>query len=366
MLSTYMANSVIDIISLLFLFVLLIGNNLLDYHRKKPFLYGITITVIVMLSEAGTIFSGAGIADLRAMNILFNVIGFLLTPLIPIALTAIFDPDALRKNLYLLIPTALNAIAAVLSPLFGLLFYVDGNNIYRRGSIFIFFVVVYIINILFLVVTTIHTGQRYLYPIKGKMLGLSLFTFAGTYIQIAFPSVYSSWHCVTLSLFLYYIILSEFEGSFDTLTKLYNRAAFEKELKRLESRKAFSIVVIDINNFKMINDTYGHEYGDTVLKKVSAIIRDSFNHRCTCYRTGGDEFFVICRDANHEKLDLMLKNMTNNLAGERRNDNCLPTVAFGFKIFRGGNTPDIQKILKEADLQMYSFKQMQKAKNMLP
>ncbi len=363
MLETYIVNSVINIISLLFLSGLLHGNNLLDNQHQKPFLYGITLTVIVMLAEAGTVFFSAEIADLRVMNILCNVIGFSLTPLIPIVLIAIFDLETLRNHLFLLIPTALNAMAAVLSPLFGLLFYIDKNNSYERGSIFIIFVIVYVINILILVVTTIRTGQKYLYPIRGKILGLSLFTFAGTCIQIAFPSVYSSWHCVTLSLFLYYIILSEFEGSFDTLTRLYNRSAFEKELKRLESRKAFSVVTMDINNFKEVNDTYGHEYGDTVLKKVAAVIRDSFNQRCTCYRIGGDEFYVICRDANHENLEHILKNMTDNLTAKRSNDSCLPTVAFGYKIFQGGNTPDIQKILKEADVQMYHFKQQQKAKN---
>jgi GGDEF domain-containing protein len=55
--------------------------------------------------------------------------------------------------------------------------------------------------------------------------------------------------------------------------------------------------------------------------------------------------------------------MTDNLSAKRNNDSCLPTVAFGYKIFQGGNTPDIQKILKEADVQMYHFKQQQKAKN---
>jgi diguanylate cyclase (GGDEF)-like protein len=361
MLNTYIVTSIINIISLIILSGLLYSDNILDNHRKKPLLYGITLTIIVILAEVVTVLSEAGIADLHVMNIICNVIGFALTPFIPIVLISIFDFRTLRKHLLLLIPTALNMIAAVLSPLFGLLFYIDRNNSYERGSIFPVFVIAYIVNILYLVVTTIHTGQKYLYPIKGKILALSLFTFAGTCVQLLVPSVYSTWHCVTLSLFLYYMILSEFEGSFDTLTRLYNRAAFEKDLKRLKTRKMFSVVAMDINNFKAINDTYGHKYGDTVLKKVAAIIRDSFIDRCTCYHISGDEFFVICRDANLEKLEQMLKSMTDKLTEERRNDNCLPTIAYGYSFFQGGNTPDIQKILKEADEQMYRFKQMQKA-----
>lgn len=64
---------------------------------------------------------------------------------------------------------------------------------------------------------------------------------------------------LTLALLLYFLLLSEFDSSFDTLTGLYNRAAFEKAAKQMTSRKAFSVIVLDVNNFKSINDTYGHD-----------------------------------------------------------------------------------------------------------
>lgn len=360
MIKTYIATSVIDIIALLFLSRLLHNNNILDNRRKKPFLYGIVLTILVILAEAWTILFGGGSTELRSLNIFFNVIGFALTPIIPIILIAIFDIKTLQKHVLLLLPTLLNIVAAVLSPLYGLLFTVDVNNHYERGNIFLVFVIVYIINILFLVIITLCTSKKYLYPIKGKILSLSLFTVAGTGIQLLVPSVYSSWHCVTLSLFLYYLLLSEFDGSFDTLTGLYNRAAFEKDLKQFESRKMFSVIVMDINDFKKINDTCGHKYGDTVLEKVAAIIRESFDNLCSCYRIGGDEFCVICRDANYEKLEHQLGRMTENLSEERQNDSCLPTVAYGYSIFESDKTPYFQNIFKEADDQMYYFKKLQK------
>ena len=329
-------------------------------HRKKAFSYGIVFTVLVIISEAGTILVSEGSAELRSLNILFNVLGFALTPIIPIVLIAIFDIKILQRYKLLFLPTILNSVAVMLSPVFGLIFYVDVNNYYQRGSIFFFFVLVYIVNIIFLVIITWYTGQKYFYPIKRKIVGLSFFTVAGTGIQLLVPSIYSSWHCVTLSLFLLYILLSEFEGSFDTLTKLYNRGAFEKASKKLTGKKAFSVIVMDINNFKEINDTYGHEYGDTVLKEVAAIIRDSFDDHCSCYRIGGDEFCTICRDGNREKLENQLKTITNSLIKERQKNKCLPTVSYGYSIFQGDKTFDFQKILKEADDQMYHYKELQK------
>ncbi|NLZ52352.1 MAG: diguanylate cyclase, partial [Thermoanaerobacteraceae bacterium] len=154
----------------------------------------------------------------------------------------------------MLVPTFINIVATVLSPVFGFIFYVDANNQYIRGDHFFIFITVYIINFLFLVISTLEVGKRYNYPIMGKMLGLSLFTIVGTSIQVVNPLAYSSWHCITLSLLLYFLLLSEFDSSFDTLTGLYNRAAFDKATKQMIEEKPFSVIIIDINDFKSIND----------------------------------------------------------------------------------------------------------------
>jgi len=155
-------------------------------------------------------------------------------------------------------------------------------------------------------------------------------------------------------------LLSEFDGSLDVLTRLHNRAAFEKTVNKLDGRKPYSVVVMDINNFKEINDAYGHDFGDAVLKKVASIIMKSFDNLCTCYRVGGDEFYIIYRAADPVKLEQQLKTMTSNLGKERKNDGRLPTVAYGYSINEGGKAVDFQEKLKEADSQMYYYKKKQK------
>lgn len=357
----YIATCSIDIIALFFLCVLSHRSNTLNNYRKKPFLFGIVLTVIIILSEVGTILAGNGSAGLRDLNIFCNVVGFALTPIVPIALIAISDITILQTHKFLFLPPLINIGAAVLSPVFKLIFYVDINNHYERGNFFYIFVVIYIINLLFLIISTLHTGKTHHYPIEGKMIALSLFTVAGTSIQLVFPEVYSSWHCATLALLLYFLLLSEFDSSFDTLTGLYNRAAFEKAAKQMTSRQPFSVIVLDVNDFKSINDTYGHDYGDTVLKVVAAIIRKSLDNYCICYRVGGDEFYIICKETKQERIEYQLRHMTNAFAEERENNSRLPTIAYGYSIFRGGSL-NFQKILKEADEQMYYFKKLQKIK----
>ncbi len=360
MLTTHIVLYMLDIFALVFLFGLLHGYNLLGNQRKSPFSYGVILIIIVIISEVGTVLVCNGDVELRSLSITFNVIGFALTPVIPLVLMAIFDIRILLRNKILLLPTTINTLAVTLSPFLGLIFFVDANNNYERGVIFNLFVGVYIFNIIILAVGIWYIGRKYLYPIKYKIAILTFFTVAATFIQLLVPSVYTSWHCVTLSLLLLYIVLSDFDSSFDTLTKLYNRAAFEKRTKQLNGKKSFYIIVMDINNFKDVNDTHGHEYGDTVLKELGIIISDSFNNKCSSYRIGGDEFCVLCWGDNEEMIKDQLKSMTDKLTSKREADSWMPTVAYGYSIFSQGEKLNFEKIMKEADEQMYHYKHLER------
>ena len=356
----YMATYLIDVVALAFLCYLIHSNNILNQNRKWPFYFSTMLPVLIIVAEGGTIIAGDRNVDLRFLNVFCNVFGFALTPVILIVLVSILDVKILRIYKLLMLPSILNMLITVLSPWLGFIFYVDANGHYERGSLFFIFIIAYIINLLILLISTIRTGQKYHYPIKAKITALSFFAVAGTSIQLIFPFVYASWHCVTLSLLLYYLLLSEFDGSFDTLTGLHNRAAFEKTANKLDGEKPYSVIVMDINNFKDINDAYGHDFGDAVLKKVASIIWESFDTRCVCYRIGGDEFYIISSETDPIKLEYQLKSMTNNLGKERQNDDRLPTVAYGYSIFKGGKGIGFKEVLNEADEQMYYFKKLQK------
>lgn len=356
----YIATHFIDIVALFYLFALLRNGTMLNRYRKKPFIFGIVLAIIIIMSEAGTILTNVGHPGLRNLNIFCNILGFALAPIIPVALIAIFDHSMIKTYKYALLPTLVNIVAVVLSPWLRLIFYVDVNYQYHRGNYFFIFVAVYIVNILFLLISTLYTVKKYQYPILWKMMALFFFTIVGTSIQLLEPSVFSTCHSITLSLFLYFLLMSEFDNSFDTLTGLYNRAIFDKAAKQMTSKKAFSVIILDMNDFKGINDTYGHDCGDTAIKVVAAIIRESFDKHCTCYRIGGDEFSVISMKTDQERIEHQLRCMLNALAKEREKDSRLPTVAYGYSIFQGSEKPDFQEYFKKADDQMYHFKKLHK------
>ena len=97
-----------------------------------------------------------------------------------------------------------------------------------------------------------------------------------------------------------------------------------------------SVIILDINDFlKMSMIHTASAYGDNIIKLVAAIIQKSFNKQYTCYRFGGDEFSVISSETDQEKIEHQSRNMTSNLEAMREKDYPLPTVSYGFSIFRG-------------------------------
>ena len=93
----------------------------------------------------------------------------------------------------------------------------------------------------------------------------------------------------------------------DALTGIRNRMALRKDYDSYQGHEAV-VMMLDLDNFKMINDTWGHEEGDRILKETGKLLADTFGEDC-CYRYGGDEFLVIVPDISesefHERLDSM-------------------------------------------------------------
>src|SRR5690554_4692213 len=279
---------------------LLHSDSALNPERRRPFLAAAILAAVAILSEAGTVFTSPEHLNHRNLHIFFNTLGFALSPVIPLAIALTFDKGLLRARKILLVPNVINLITAALSPSFGPIFSVNAHNQYARGDLFFVFIAAYVTNLLLLILITLEVGRRNNYPIAGRMAALSFFTIAGTSIQLVHPAVYTTWHCVTLALLLYFLLMSEFDSSFDALTCLYNRAAFDQAVQQMGAGEGFSLIMLDIDDFKVINDTYGHECGDGVIKTVAAVIRTSFDRDYTCYRIGGDEFSIIGRETERE------------------------------------------------------------------
>lgn len=102
----------------------------------------------------------------------------------------------------------------------------------------------------------------------------------------------------------------------DVLTNLYNRRKLNETLYELFGDAVdFSVILVDMDLFKNINDTHGHLAGDEVLIQTAKVIRETFSTNCTCGRWGGEEFLIICPkmtlDHAAEKAESLRRNIAN-------------------------------------------------------
>jgi diguanylate cyclase (GGDEF)-like protein len=356
------ATYLIDIFALCYLCGVMRSSTMMKSKRIKPFTIAIALALVSTLSEIGAILASEQ-SDLRTLHILCNAVGFALAPMIPLALIAIFDVKLLGRHKEILLPTAINLFAVALSPVNGKIFYVNAANQYFRGEFYPIFVAVYVFNLLMLLFYTLYITRKHRYPIIGKVASLLLFTIVCTIIQIAYPTAYSTWHCVTVSLVLYYLLMSDFDSSFDALSGLFNRISFDKVVRQMAKKESLVIVVLDINDFKVVNDTYGHSYGDKVIQEIATTMRDTFDGCCSCYRIGGDEFAVIFDVTDPDLVEQHLQKMTNALSEKRKADSRLPTIAYGYSILHKGGEWNFEQSFHDADIQMYQQKKLNQAEN---
>ncbi|MDA1183721.1 MAG: GGDEF domain-containing protein [Acidobacteria bacterium] len=126
----------------------------------------------------------------------------------------------------------------------------------------------------------------------------------------------------------------------------------------------FSTIVADLDDFKLINDTYGHHVGDTALRTVAAVIRDVIRPYDLCVRYAGDEFVVVLTDCGRgqaESKRLELEEAVRSIAFEPRPGDRLPlSISAGAAVFpHDGRAYDA--LLDAADSRMYAEKRARKA-----
>ena len=145
-----------------------------------------------------------------------------------------------------------------------------------------------------------------------------------------------------------------YEATHDELTGLHNRKLFE-QMKEELSGQDIAMLIIDVDRFKGINDTYGHETGDKVLQKVASTLASAFRGEDYVCRIGGDEFAVIMRQMTPD-LKGVIKAKINRVQEKLLIKDDLPKVTLSIgAAFEKDKGPD-ENLFKKADKALYSVK----------
>lgn len=150
----------------------------------------------------------------------------------------------------------------------------------------------------------------------------------------------------------------------DALTGLYNKGTATEMVKDIiENETGFgemsALIMIDLDHFKSVNDTFGHAVGDSVLEKAGKVLSDTFKGRDIVGRMGGDEFMVLMRDIDSSIDALKISHQLNERLVQKVNDgdnSVTVTASIGIAV-TDGSVKDYETVFKQADKALYETKE---------
>ncbi len=148
----------------------------------------------------------------------------------------------------------------------------------------------------------------------------------------------------------------------DDLTKIKNRTAYALHIKEIEKKRTkgiYGLILFDVDNFKKINDTYGHMAGDKILQMVASMLEDVFSEKgYSLYRIGGDEFAVITENISEQEIidKLLVIRQCENEQGKLRSSK-------GYSMFNKSERFDDAFV--KADEMLYADKASKKVEKRL-
>ncbi|WP_292208196.1 GGDEF domain-containing protein [Butyrivibrio sp.] len=203
----------------------------------------------------------------------------------------------------------INFVLVTVSVLFNLdwFYYFDGIN-YLRGP---FFLVRGILILVFCVLLSVYVILNFNAIYSGyqkPILALPLIALAGGCLQVFFTEMNMTYGSIAIGILILFFYLQSKNLDIDYLTGALNRRGIdivmENNIKTsLSTGHRFSAIMLDLDRFKEINDTYGHNEGDYALKIVSTILFKVFSNEAAIGRFGGDEFCVICSIDSQDELE---------------------------------------------------------------
>lgn len=270
------------------------------------------------------------------------------------------------------LPFIFFTLVVLFNPLHHLLFSIDANNLYVRGpGVFIHWLVswFYFIQSGALAFNAIRKSSSWTQRNEYRpLLYFLIMPAVGCITQMLFYGVTSVQAGIILSLILVSMQMQDNQISTDELTGINNRKAMRHYLDNMLHSGApvtLTVIMIDVNHFKQINDTYGHAVGDVALCDTASILRRacsySHDHLFLC-RYGGDEFVIIGRNTAPDTPSNLIAHVRQALSELSSTTSNPFTLGLSFGCATGECTSyeDFMHYLRLADETMYDNKKRQK------
>jgi diguanylate cyclase (GGDEF)-like protein len=338
--------------------------------QNRLFRLLIAATMVMLLTEAlgWTVDGHPGILP-RSVNVLANMLGFVVAP-VPATVWALYasyqlfhDINRFKKEAWLLsIPVVVNASLTITSPATSLFFTVDNGNLYQRGPLFLLLAVFSLMPVIYTTIIYIGCRKRMPRSLFYPIMMFSVPVLLGALIQFLFYGLSVTWSAMTVSIFIVHTGLHNRQFHMDHLTGVYNRRQLDNRLNDLlqagPRQMDFTCIMLDINNFKSINDRYGHVAGDEALRQAASLLKSCIRSSDFIARYAGDEF-VILLGVSDEGVVCDTISRIHDRAARFNSEGIRPyklEFSVGYEICRHGSGLTKEMLITRVDKLMYQDK----------
>lgn len=265
-----------------------------------------------------------------------------------------------RIYTYAFIPALVMGIMPIINLFFPIIFYIDESNVYHRLPFSYAYYIVDAGYLIFSYVILKKYEDRY-----GKVRFFPLYLMVGPIVvgcalQVFFFGVSMIWVSMAVGMTGIYMSVQNEFSYLDKLTGLYNRSYLDYYLESVTKDPGCNLggIMIDVDYFKTINDTFGHHAGDEALVDVARIITFAKPDKAVATRFAGDEFILLLKGADDKEMRHIIKNIRDevDLFNETENREYKLSLSLGYAIY----SPDkasMDDFLKHMDDNMYEEKE---------
>ncbi|MBQ9305975.1 GGDEF domain-containing protein [Butyrivibrio sp.] len=356
-----------DYVGFMLLVALLISSRIRRSHGKLELKVFSIITILTMIACVVDFFSffsdGRDGFFWKTVNLIGNTYCFVVNPIF-ISAWCLYEDFKLYKSMtrvkriyrIAFIPATILVVIALINMFFPVIFYIDDMNVYHRLPFSYVFYVVDLCYLLYSAAVLNKYEKQY-----GKMKFFPLYLMAtpvvlGCALQMVFYGVSLIWVSLAVGLTSIYMSLQNEFSYIDILTNLYNRAYLDYKMEAMlkEKNPKVGAIMIDVDYFKSINDTYGHSTGDEALIDVARVIIFSKPDKAIATRFAGDEFILLVNNTSDDEMKKIVDNIRDELKmfNETENRPYKLSLSLGYTLFDlDKDTTDT--FLKRMDDNMY-------------
>jgi len=253
-----------------------------------------------------------------------------------------------------------NAIVSLASYQYNWIFSITSENLYLRGPLF-FISPVSISFYYCLILWLLYNSRMKINDEERVMLSLlPIIPFLLSVFQLYFFVYLTIWNSLAIAVVMNYIFILHNQTKIDPLTGLGNRLAYDEYIANLskKSKLVLSVVNIDLDDFKSINNQYGHHEGDKVLQAFASQLKAVFSDIGLPIRMGGDEFVVWIRDNNPAIIRQHMAALTDKVKtyNEKMGQPYRVSFSYGMTVLNEQYN-DLQELVQHSDKLMYEEKQ---------